>query len=34
MSRESKLEEILEVLNDLGVAKFTMKDERIVITNK
>ena len=34
MSHEHSIEEILEVLNDLGVAKFTMKDGRILITNK
>ena len=34
ISRERSIEEILEVLNDLGVAKFMMKDKQIVITNK
>ena len=34
MSHERSIEEILEVLNDLGVAKFMMKDKQILITNK
>ena len=34
MNRERSIEEVLEVLNDLGVAKFSMKDNRIVVANK
>ena len=34
MSREDSVDKVLGVLNDLGVAKFSMKDERIVVSNK
>ena len=34
MRRERSIDEVLEVLNDLGVAKFIMKSEQIMITNK
>ena len=34
MNRERSIEEVLEVLNDLGVAKFSMKDNRIVVESK
>ena len=34
MNRERPVEEVLEVLNDLGVAKFSMKDNRIVVESK
>ena len=34
MSRERSIDEVLEVLNDLGVAKFIMKSGQIMITNK
>ena len=33
MSRERSIEDVLEVLNDLGVAKFEIKDKQIVVTN-
>ena len=34
MRRERSIDEVLEVLNDLGVAKFIMKSGQIMITNK
>ena len=34
MSRKCTIEDIMDVLNDLGVAKFIMKDKQIMITNK
>ena len=34
MNRERSIEEVLEVLNDLGVAKFSMRDNRIVVESK
>ena len=34
MSRKCTIEDIMDVLNDLGVAKFIMKDKLIMITNK
>ena len=34
MSREDSVDKVLGVLNDLRVAKFSMKDERIVVSNK
>ena len=34
MSRKCTIEDIMDVLNDLGVAKFIMKNGQIMITNK
>ena len=34
MNRERSIEEVLEMLNDLGVAKFIKKDQLIVVTNR
>lgn len=34
MSRKRPVEEVLEVLNDLGVAKFSLKDNRIIVAIK
>ena len=34
MNREHSIEEVLEVLNDLGIAQFSMKDNRIVVAKK
>lgn len=34
MNREHSIEEVLEVLNDLGIAQFSMKDDRIVVAKK
>lgn len=34
MSRERSIEDVLEVLNDLGVAKFEIKGKQIVVTNQ
>ena len=34
MKREHSIEEVLEVLNDLGIAQFCMKGNRIVVAKK
>ena len=34
MNREHSIEEVLEVLNDLGIAQFSMKGNRIVVAKK